>query len=187
MGPVAAWIAFLIVAPQTDRMKELKLKTFAWLMLVLVADFAFADSRRILLQDGTEIVGEILSMEQGSYTIRTQALGTLRIADRQIKQISNLGSDLATKATSSGNPLETGKMSLHQGQIQAIQNRLTGDSAMLQRIMSLQSSPEMKAVLSDPEVMAAIQRFDFEALSKHPKIKALMNNQSVQSLTDSVN
>ena len=58
---------------------------------------------------------------------------------------------------------------------------------MLQQIMALQNSPEMKAVLSDPEVMSAIERLDFDTLANHPKIVRLMNNQGVKSITNRVN
>lgn len=152
------------------------------LLWVLLSFPTFAEQRRIELNDGTAIVGEIISMRNGSYTIRTQTLGTLTISDRQIKQISS-----ATSARSSASPLSSGQSALSQGQVQSIQQRIAGDTAMLQRIMSLQSSPEMKAILSDPEVMSAIERFDLDALSKNPKIQRLMNNQTVKSITRDVN
>ncbi len=157
--------------------------TCLYCLALFASTVTHAEVRRIVLQDGTEIVGEIISMSNGSYTIRSQTLGTLTVSDRQVKQISSVGGF----APSQGNPLQSGQSALGQGQVQSIQNRLASDSAMLERIMALQSSPEMKAVLSDPEVMAAIERFDFNALANHPKIKRLMNNQSVQSITKGVN
>jgi hypothetical protein len=38
----------------------------------------------------------------------------------------------------------------------------------------------MQAVLSDPELMRAIQSFDLEALQNNPKIQQLMNNSTVR-------
>ena len=153
------------------------------LTLASVAD-CIAESR-ILLNDGTEIVGEVLSMQNGSYTIRSTTLGTLKISDRQVRQITSTPG--GNSSISSANPVDSAKGMMNGQQVQSIQKSLMGDSAMLQRIMSLQSSPEMKAVLADPEVMQAIQNFDLDTLANHPKIKRLMNNQKVRAISSEVN
>ena len=163
----------------------MKLK-FALIVLLIASQpftghLASADQKLIKLTDGTEIVGEIISMQNGSYTIRSNSLGTLTVSDRQVQQISSLVSGPASS------PVDTGKSALQNGQVQAIQQQLTSDSSMVQRILALQSSPEMQAVLSDPEVMAAVQRLDFEALQNHPKIKRLMSNQKIQAITKGAN
>jgi hypothetical protein len=161
------------------------MKLIAALVLSAAAVFSTAitaDQRRILLEDGTELVGEILSMRNGSYTIRTKTLGTLTVSDRQIRQMtsrSNPSSNAVTSGSSLGNPSQLG--------VQALQERMSSDRSMLQQIMALQNSPEMKAVLSDPEVMSAIERLDFDTLANHPKIVRLMNNQGVKSITNRVN
>ena len=161
------------------------MKLIAALVLSAAAVFSTAitaDQRRILLEDGTELVGEILSMRNGSYTIRTKTLGTLTVSDRQIRQMtsrSNPSSNAVTSGSSLGNPSQLG--------VQALQERMSSDRPMLQQIMALQNSPEMKAVLSDPEVMSAIERLDFDTLANHPKIIRLMNNQGVKSITSRVN
>lgn len=155
--------------------------------LLLAAQFATADQKLIKLNDGTEIVGEIVSMRNGSYTIRSNSLGTLTISDRQVQQISALTGGTGGLGSQASSPVETGKSALQNGQVQAIQQQLTSDSTMVQRILALQSSPEMQAVLSDPEVMAAVQRLDFEALQNHPKIKRLMSNQKIQAITKGTN
>ena len=156
-------------------------------LLVLCVFFSLcgvshAEDRRIILEDGTELIGEVLSLRNGSYTIRTKTLGTLTVSDRQIRQISSLSGG----ALPSG-PSQSGTGQTSQLGVQAIQERMTSDSTMLQQIMALLNSPEMQAVLSDPEVMAAVERLDFEALANHPKIKRLMDNQSVRSITNQVN
>jgi hypothetical protein len=166
-------------------------KLIFFVLLLAVVSAVSAEPRRILLDDGTTIVGEIIAFKNGSYTIRSTTLGTLTVSDRQVKQISSVSSGSSTASGTNyareNTPLESGKSALQSGQVQAIQQRLTSDSTMVQRILALQSSPEVQAVLADPEVMAAVQRFDFEALANHPKIKRLMNNQSIQAITREAN
>jgi hypothetical protein len=73
------------------------------------------------------------------------------------------------------------------GQIRSIQQRLLGNTNTVQQILQLQSDPDMQAVLPDPEVIALIQRIDFQGLATHPKIQKLMNNRKVQSISGVIN
>ena len=46
-------------------------------------------------------------------------------------------------------------------------------------IMQMQDNPEMRAVLNDPELMQAIQRFDIEAIQNNPKFIRLMKSRDM--------
>ena len=65
---------------------------------------------------------------------------------------------------------------------QSLQSSITGDPGMMASILALQNDPDMQAVLSDPELMRAIQSFDLEALQNNPKIQQLMNNSTVRKI-----
>ncbi|MFT6016745.1 MAG: hypothetical protein ACI809_002514 [Candidatus Azotimanducaceae bacterium] len=73
------------------------------------------------------------------------------------------------------------------GQIRSIQQRLLGNTNTVQQILQLRFDPDMQAVLPDPEVIALIQRIDFQGLATHPKIQKLMNNRKVQSISGVIN
>jgi len=141
---------------------------------------AMAESKLILLEDGTEIVGELVSLANGTYTIRTQSLGTIRVSERQVSKITSVNSNRS-------NPVRSATSSLAGNQVQSIQQRLMGNGDTMRKIMALQTSPEVKAILSDPEIMSAIQNFDLESLRNNPKIQKLMNNGEVKSITGAVN
>ncbi|MFT5927548.1 MAG: hypothetical protein ACI805_000663 [Candidatus Azotimanducaceae bacterium] len=64
---------------------------------------------------------------------------------------------------------------------------MLGNTNTVQQILQLQSDPDMQAVLPDPEVIALIQRIDFQGLATHPKIQKLMNNRKVQSISGVIN
>ncbi|MFT7141299.1 MAG: hypothetical protein ACI9B8_003736 [Sulfitobacter sp.] len=176
------WIAFLLCGSHTGLMKQ----NYTILVLILsslvFSAGAWAEPSRILLNDGTEIVGELVSLHNGSYTIRSKTLGTLKISERQVSRISSMGAVAAAVS-----PVESAKSVIDTSTMQSIQQRLMGDASMVQQIMSLQSNPDMQAVLSDPEIMAAIQRLDFDTLTSHPKIQKLMQNRDVQAISGSVN
>ena len=67
-----------------------------------------------------------------------------------------------------------------QSAVQSLQSSITSDPGMMASILALQNDPDMQAVLSDPELMRAIQSFDLEALQNNPKIQQLMNNSTVR-------
>jgi len=55
--------------------------------LLLVAAFAGADGRGLILEDGSQIRGELISSEQGTYTVRAASLGTIKLSDRQAEKV----------------------------------------------------------------------------------------------------
>ena len=48
--------------------------------------------------------------------------------------------------------------------------------------MSLQSDPQIQAILSDPAIAKAIQEGDYQSLMGNPKIQALESNEHVKQL-----
>ena len=67
-------------------------------------------------------------------------------------------------------------------EFQQLQSSLAKNPATVQSIMSLQSDPQIQAVLNDPAIIKAIQEGDFTSLLGNPKIQALENNEHVKQL-----
>jgi len=136
-------------------------------------------SPAIELKDGSRIEGEIRSIDNGVYTVVSPSLGTLHVAESNIARI-----DYATDA--SGAPESSGKQPAQDpaltGEIQNLQTSLAQDPATMRSIMSLQSDPQIQAVLSDPAIVKAIQDGDYTSLLANPKIQALDNNEHLKQL-----
>lgn len=143
----------------------------------LVASFGIS-AEEIVLQDGSRIKGKILSMNGGSYQLQTDSMGVITIDKSKIISISQGGS-LPTIANDAA--METG-----QSAVQSLQTNMAADQGLMTSILHLQSDPDMQAVLSDPELMRAVQSFDLQTLKNHPKIKKLMANSRVQSIQKKV-
>lgn len=131
----------------------------------------------IVLEDGSRINGKVLSMTGGSYQVQTESMGVITIDKGKILSISQ-GSQPATSGTSA--------MQMGQSAVQNLQTSIASDQGLMTSILQLQSDPDMQAVLSDPELMRAVQTFDLQTLQNHPKIKKLMNNSSAQSIQQRV-
>ena len=132
----------------------------------------------LLLNDGSRIRGEVLSMKSGVYEIRTKSMGTIKIGSHQIESITTI-SGSGSIVTSTPATAPSGST---QSAFQSLQSSMTSNATIMSTIMELQNDPQMKAVLADPEVMRAVQNFDLDALANNPKIKALMNNSRVRSI-----
>ena len=136
-------------------------------------------SPTIELKDGSRIEGEIQSIENGVYTVLSPSIGTVHVAQSNIVRIVYSG-DASNAAGSSG------KASAHDDaltrDIQQTQTRLVQDPATMQSIMSLQSDPQIQAILNDPAIVKAIQEGDYMSLLGNAKIQALESNEHLQQL-----
>ena len=150
---------------------------FTTALLVLAAD-ALA-SPTIELKDGSRITGEIQSLDKGVYTILSPSIGTVHVAQSNIVRIVYSG-DVPNAVASTDKPSAPDNAMAHD--IQQLQASLAQNPATVQSIMSLQSDPQIQAVLSDPTIMKAIQEGDFTSLLGNPKIQALENNEHLKQV-----
>ena len=75
---------------------------------------------------------------------------------------------------------------IDQNALLALQNQLLSNPGTMSKIQSLADSPEMKAVLNDPDIQAAFAAGNYAELMNNPKIQRLMNNRTVRSITSQV-
>lgn len=150
---------------------------FAAALLGLAAHALAAPT--IELKDGSRITGEIQSLDKGVYTILSPSLGTVHVAQSNIARIVYSG-DVPNAAGSSTKSTAHDDAVAHE--FQQMQSNLAQDPATVQSIMSLQSDPQIQAILNDPAIMKAIQEGDFTSLLGNPKIQALESNEHVKQL-----
>ena len=139
-------------------------------------------SPTIELNDGSRITGEIQSLEKGVYTIVSPTIGTVHVAQSNIVRIvysGDVSNAPSAAASSDKSPPHDAGMARD---VQQMQSSLAQDPATVQSIMSLQSDPQIQAILSDPAIMKAIQDGDYTSLLGNPKIQALENNERVKQL-----
>jgi len=156
----------------------------AWLAIAFLALAPdVLASPAIELKDGSRIEGEIQSIDNGVYTVVSPSLGTLHVAESNIARI-DYANDASKAADSSGKSSK--QDSPLTGEIQKLQAGLAQDPAALQSIMSLQSDPQIQAVLSDPAIVKAIQDGDYASLLGNPKIQALDSDEHLKQLLQRV-
>lgn len=138
-------------------------------------------SPTIELKDGSRIQGEIQGLDNGTYTVRSPTLGTVHVRQTDIAQIVYDGASASTAAPAAGRAAHDDALA---AEIQGLEKRLAEDPATLQAIMSLQSDPQIQALLADPAIAKAIQEGDYLSLLGNPKIRALENNENLKQILE---
>ena len=147
------------------------LKTFLLIFLSLFAAATLmnaAEIREIEFIDGSVITGEVVSLSEGVYTIRSVALGTLQVEESKVRTIRVKGSSSTTGDTA--------------GQLKSLQEKMMSDSEVMSTIQSLQSDPDFQRILEDPEIKKAVQAGDLNALMANPRFMELLNKAAVQEI-----
>lgn len=146
--------------------------------------------QRIVLRDGSVIVAEVRSLEEGRYGLRSRALGDFEVEQARILRIESAGvahspGTAARRDLSKKVPTPTAKNdAASAARIQELQMRMLSSGEMLTSILKLRSSPEMQEVLADPEIQAAIMSGDLDALQRNPKMLKLMKSPDMRVITE---
>ena len=124
----------------------------------------------IELTDGSRIYGEIVSFNNGVYTLNSDSLGILEIDESDIRII---------RFKSDG--LKSGEWESPEGasikpEIRDLQRSMINDEEIMNMILSLQNDPAIQDILSNPEIMNAVKSGDISTLLANPKFMNLLNN-----------
>jgi hypothetical protein len=143
--------------------------------------------REIELTDGSTIRAEIVSMSNGVYRLRSDALGEIEIPEHRIKVIRSseeptTGTRLDTESEATFS-LPTETVPAPAPSTEDIQQVFQQDPAAMQKILSLQGDPLIQSILDDADTMRAIEAGDVGTLLNDPKIRALMSHPTVQGLS----
>ncbi len=65
---------------------------------------------------------------------------------------------------------------------QALQRQMLGNPEIMALIMSLQNDPDVQQVLSDPEIMKAINAGDLSTLMASPGFMRILDKQAVRDI-----
>lgn len=108
-----------------------------WLAVLLclaAVSLSAGELREIELKDGSVITGEVLSLKNGVYILKSESLGEIRIEEAKIRAIRS-------KSPVSPSLSQTGAAS---GGTRSLQEKMMSDQEIMGLIQSLQSDPDFK-------------------------------------------
>ena len=139
------------------------------LVIHMLGSLAFANTlNRFELKDGSVIQGEILSYSQGVYNINSEVLGAIALPENKIRAIHPAGNAKSPNAKD----------------IDQVQKQMMNDPETVQLIEQLQNNPSVQAILQDKELMDAIAQGNLNRVGEDPKIKALMQQETVGKIIE---
>jgi hypothetical protein len=133
--------------------------------------------KEIVLKDGSVITGDVISLSNGIYTIKSDILGVIKLEESKVRAIQEKSYTENAKASPGSNT---------SGEIQSFQQKMMNDKEVMNLVQSLQNDPEFKKLLEDPDFMKAVTAGDVAALSADPRFVKLMNNSTVQEIQQKV-
>lgn len=161
--------------------KQLILGLNFLLVLFFTASTVFANSlSRFELRDGSVIQGEILSFSKGVYQINSDALGTVSLPEEKIRVIKPAQSS----GTQADNSRQAAGSVTGAKKIDQMKDLLLSDPETVRMIGELKSNPSVQQILQDKELMKAIAEGNLNRLGQDPKIKALMNDQTIGKILE---
>jgi hypothetical protein len=156
-----------------------------WFAITGACVFA-AEVSDIYLDDGSILRAEVVSLQNGMYTLRSPSMGEFTL---QSSRVSQIGSRQANQALVPAEPVQGQQQALgspqaFQAKIASTQAALLNDPEGMQAAMAMASDPDFKKLLEDPEAVAALKSGDMATLMKKPQFQAIMDNPRMQGLAD---
>ena len=152
--------------------KGIRLRRVMRVFIIILIFFGFLIShvvagevKEIELSDGSVIFGEIVTLEEGIYTIKTTGLGTVHIEKSKIRAIRLKSNTETTRE-----------------QLKALEQRMLNDDEILTMLHALESDPAFKEIMEDPEIMNGVLSGDIPNLMSNPKFMKLLDNPKVQEI-----
>ncbi|HAR65065.1 MAG TPA: hypothetical protein DCR55_02480 [Lentisphaeria bacterium] len=171
------------------------------LLLILTALVCYAGEpsgkkATIQLKDQTTLIGQVHSVEDGTYKIATKAVGTVTVKEADIESISfseetvkEVQEKVATNKSALPN-ISQEKLQAMTGRdtpaIDTMANQILGSAQLMTLMSELMEDPDLLKMMDDPELMKAAQEGDLGKLLASGLIQKLTENQKVQEITRQV-
>lgn len=126
---------------------------------ILGSDVSGGEMRRITLDDGSVITGEMISLDSGLFTIKSVSLGTLQIDESKVRSINDVPNI--------------------KEEIQLLEQKILNNRELLEIILPLQEDPDFQRALEDPSIMEAVESGNMDALLSNPNFLRLLNNPGI--------
>lgn len=153
--------------------------TYSALLILLFVPSVFAASTKyITLKDGSVIKGELVSFDNGTYTVQTENLGLLQLPEGNVISVAT-GGAVAQAPVAASKPEFAKNVSDMQSQIMA-------DPQTMEAVQAMAEDPEIVAMISDPnfikKLTTAVSNDNVESVADDPRLQELMGNPKMKAL-----
>ncbi len=139
-----------------------------------------AQKNRIELIDGGIFEGEVISLREGEYTIKSTSIGTFKVEASRVRKISPVG---PTEGFSGKPALPADTAAGGASEVQKVQSMIAADPDMMKALPGLTGNADFQALLKDPEIMKAAKSMDLKTLMTNEKVVNAANNPAIQEIS----
>ncbi|MCX5708017.1 MAG: hypothetical protein NTY14_03430 [Candidatus Omnitrophica bacterium] len=145
-----------------------------------------AEVSDIYLDDGSFLRAEVVSLQNGKYTLRSPSMGEFTIDASRISQIEHrtVERPAVQAETAQVQQQPFGSPEAFQAKVASTQTAVMNDPEAMKAIISMASDPEFQKLFEDPEAVAALKSGDMATLMKKPGFQAIMNNPKMQAFAN---
>jgi hypothetical protein len=156
------------------------------LLAITLASAFSAEISEIYLDDGSVLRAEVVSLQNGMYTLRSPSLGEFTLEASRVTLIGRRkeGKMIVPSATSPAPEQAFGSSENFQEKIASTQAAIMTDPEGMKLAVAMAFDPEFRKLLEDPEAVAALKSGDTATLMKKPQFRAIMSNPKIQGLAD---
>lgn len=136
--------------------------------LCVTATAFCGEANDVILDDGSSIRAEVVSLQDGVYTMRSESIGTFTLNASRVRRIERAAS----------NPQQEN----FQARVNSTQRAIAQDPEAARMASAMAADPAFQELLNDPEAVAAIKANDTAALMRNPRFRALMADPKIQAM-----
>jgi hypothetical protein len=155
------------------------------LLLLGLSGFAYCGNlNKIELTDGSVIQGEVVSLNNGVYVIKTATLGEVNIEASKVRNVG-VSYGAANLLNASGAAISTSQAPANDAfssQVSRIQNTMASDPAIMQKVSGLAADPQFQELLKDPAIVNAARSGDVKSLMNNQKLLDIANSPKLQEI-----
>ncbi len=153
---------------------------FICLFLLLASGrLYYAQAGRVELTDGSIINAQVVSSENGIYTLDAGNLGMLKIEASKIRRIEIEG---ASGAPNKGT-LDTPDPDIKSG-IDKVKTKMMSNPEILKIVTDLASDPQIQEITKDPQIIGAVSSGNVQALMSNQKFMELTNHPQIKEINE---
>src|SRR5215831_4589519 len=161
----------------------------ALVLACLASSPAAADPMRVVLKDGSVVIGELVAVQSGRLVIKSSSLGLVHLDQTRVASMTPLAAIPTPSRPESGLAASAPPAPAATSQSEMasmLQTLMATDPEVLAQLGELQESDLVKELLSDPDVMAKVRAGDYAALGQDPRIQKLLSDPTLRSIQNRV-
>ena len=154
-------------------------------LLGVIGSATCGQTSKIELTDGSIINAEVVSLDNGTYTLNAGSLGEIKVEASKIKRIELKSENTASTPTiqpesaiNASDP-SNAEMKTEMAKYQAA---VMNDPETLKIATDLAQDPQFQEIMKDPQVLEALKSGNMQALMSNPKFMNLINHPKIKEI-----